>query len=329
MRLANASAPGEDGAVPQRQAQRRAQADRFAQRGVAGEDRAQPAGEAPAQRVAQGLVERQELGLVAEALAVGRVGDQQAAAAAALDGAGRGHHVGQRAPLDPHPAVEAGRLHVGPRRPHRPLVLVAAGDRRKPRLPGPVAPARLGAQRLPQRRVVARPAEEAEAGAEQARRAVGGDHRRLDGQRAGATHRVEERRPRRRQRRPARRQQHRGGEVLLERSRRPVLAPAAPVQRLAGQVDAHVDGPAASVDVDAHVGRLGVDRGAEAAGVAQLVDDGVLDPLGAEAGVGDGGVGADEVDGQGAAGRQVLGPGDGLHPLVEPVVVGGGEGGER
>ena len=72
------------------------------------------------------------------------------------------------------------------------------------------------------------------------------------------------------------------------------------------------------MDVDAHVGRLGVHRRAAADLVADLIDDGVLD---LERVVG--------VDGERVVGAELLGPADGAHAVVERLLIGGVDGRQR
>src|SRR5690606_10051694 len=106
-----------------------------------------------------------------------------------------------------------------------------------------------------------RPALDAEALAIDTRRATDREARRLDEQGAGAAHRIEERRLAV----PTRETEHRGGEVLLER-RLPLLEPvAAPVERLAREIQKDAGHVLHEVDEDAHVGVAQIDRGACAA----------------------------------------------------------------
>ncbi len=159
-------------------------------------------------------------------------------------------------------------------------------------------------------------------GRSRAGRNVGGDPRGLDRQRARAAHRVHESPAALGQRRPATAQQDRRREVLLQRRRHLVVAIAAPVQRLAAQVDAERGAGAAEAQADAHVRRAKVHRCPLAAQFAQPVHDRVLAALRSEAAVPQPGRQvADDVDRKRCAGRQLLLPGQRTHGGVEAGIV--------
>ena len=318
--------PALDRAVVQGVRLRRPDADAQREAGVAGEERRLPAGEALAEHRADLLVERPQLRLRAETLAVRRVDrDEARHAAAAL----RRHGVGQLALLDVDVLRQPGVRDVGEGRAHRRRVAVGADDRREPPQPGLAPRVRLRHEALPEARHVPRPAREAEALAQQARRDVPGEQRGLDRQGPRAAHRVEQRPPRRRDRRPAGADQHRGSEVLLERRGDRLRAVAPPVEALAGEVERHARLGAVEVDVDPQIRLRQVDRGAPPVALAKAVDDGVLDLLRPEDGVRDRRAGARKIDRERAVGREVLLPGEGADAGVERRGVDGRDGAER
>ncbi|MCY1292059.1 hypothetical protein D9M70_412710 [compost metagenome] len=156
-------------------------------------------------------------------------------------------------------------------------------------------------------------------------RDVGGDQSGLDQEGADPAHRVGQRPALGGDARPAGADQHRGGEVLLERRGALLQAVTALVQAVAGEVEGEDRLAALQAQVDAHVGVDLVDRRALAAALAQAVDDGVLDLERTEVGVVDAGAMAAELHGEAAIGRQMLGPVDGQHVVVELVGIGHAE----
>src|SRR5262249_57652924 len=97
------------------------------------------------------------------------------------------------------------------------------------------------AQPLPERCIMAAPAEKAKVVTRESRGAIGSDQRRLDAERPRAAQGIQELR---RRRVPTRTQQHTGCDVLLEGclARRRAIATA--VQTLPGQIDRQRDLPA-------------------------------------------------------------------------------------
>ena len=136
---------------------------------------------------------------------------------------------------------------------------------------------RLGQQFFPQRGFVLFPAQEAEMLAVQSRRDVGGDHRALDDEAAGAGEGIEQAVLAHRFAVPSRAGQQRRGQVFLQRGAGMLQAVAAAVQGLPRKVDAEDGAILVDVQVDAQVGPFLVDDRPSAAAVAEPVDDGVLD----------------------------------------------------
>ena len=168
-----------------------AHAELVAERAVAHEHGCAPTGEAGAQPLAQGGVEADDLGRRAlKALAVGRVGDDEAGRRADFGGRGvawGGTRRGGRCrggswrrerrqlpPHDLHHAPEPGPLHVCLRQPYGARVVVVADEElpaagpcasgAQPGQPGCAPLARLGHQVIPERRVVSLPARRSRSG---------------------------------------------------------------------------------------------------------------------------------------------------------------------
>ncbi len=269
---------------------------------VGGEQRQAPAREGLAGPLAEIGVEAHQLGQLAEPLAVGRVGDQQALRAG-LEVLGA-FQLGEARALQGDQRRDAGAHGVGLRRRQRRRTLVEAVEPAAAALSADARP-RLGLalELAPAGRVMAGPALEAEALTVQVGRHVGGHHRRLDQQGAGAAQRVDQRRALAGQFRPAGADQQCGGQVLLERRMADVTAIAAAMQAVAGEVDAQGQPAPVQVGIEAQVRLAGIDARPRLAVGLQAIDHAVLDGLGAEAGMADLGG-----PGQGRAARQVIAP---------------------
>ena len=165
------------------------------------------------------------------------------------------------------PAAAALRRHCATARGSMSLAKIDGADGAGAR---PVA--RALADSLPRRTVVPRELLETE-GALQSRRDVRGGERRFDRDRAGAAHRVEQRRARR----PAGEREHAGGEILAQRRHVDVTPPAALEQRFARRVEIERRLALGEVGVDAHVRPLLVDRRTLAGIGAEAVAHGILD----------------------------------------------------
>jgi len=283
-----------------------AQAEALPERGIASQYGRAPAAIAALERLAELLVERPERCGFAHALAVGRVGRDET-------GAGRVElrTLAERADREAHAGgIEPGAREIAARGFDRARVPVGARQQREPAASG--RPARLGfrAQPRPGGRVVAEPALEAEARPQEPRRYVGGDERGFEHERARAAHGIHERRALGRERRPAGAHQYRGGEGFLERSGGRLRAVTPPVQALAREVDAERRLVVAQMQVDAHVGLRGVDRGTPTALGAQPVDDRVFHTQRRVVRMRDRGIGDHRIDGEGGLGRQVFTPRD-------------------
>ncbi len=151
---------------------------------------------------------------------------------------------------------------------------------------------------------------------------VGRHQRAFDQQCAAAAHRIEQRAAFGIQLRPAAAQQHGRSEVLLQRRLALRLAPAAPVQWSAAEID-RKDRPAlAHHQVEAQVGRFDIDIRPRAGLRAQHVDDGVLDALCGITRVRDRIAGNMGVDGQRHARIEMLLPRHRCGAGVERVLVG-------
>ena len=289
-----------------------AQSQRAAERRVAGEHGRLPAREAGDEPAAERGVERRELFLVAESHPVRRVDHHEARRQRRL------LEIRQVATLEHEVVAEAGGVRICDCRAHGALFAVEAAQPPRAQA-GEIAP-RLGrlAQRRPGRRVVLPPALEPEPPAQQARRDAGRHQRRLDHQRAGAAHRIEEGAAPLRDLRPARAQQQRSGEVLLERRLDARLPVAAPVQRIAREVDAEGRAFARETDADPQIGPVRVDRGPGSRRLADAIDDRVLHLERGELRVTQPRRAlADGVHGQRAFRREVLQPVDVAHAVVQ------------
>ena len=221
-------------------------------RGVGHQQRRAPAGEARAQGAADGAVERAQRARIAEAPAVGRVHDAPCPARAAAPA--------RRAPTARSVTCAAS--------PARSALLRGGGDGRRRAVAADDRRRRRGQARrlglVVQRGDSARrrtSASEAKAnsrcrpGARRMAMRAG-----LERQRAGAAHRVDERR----RRIPAAQEQQRRGQRLAQRRVRDLLAPAATVQQLARAVDA--DGADVGDAAREHLLRLALARAAARAG---------------------------------------------------------------
>ena len=151
-------------------------------------------------------------------------------------------------------------------------------------------------------RIVAAPAEKAEVLAIERGRRIRGDQRALGEKGARAAHRIEQRSALRRQccGQPAR-SSTAAATFSLSGARPPSRAIAAPMQALAGEIQRHQRRGALDVQMQQHVGALGLDVRPLAGGFAQTVADRILEQLRAVNRVPDGLVAAAAVARQGRA----------------------------
>ena len=209
---------------------------------------------------------------------------------------------------------------------------VGSVERKRVLLAGGRALVGLLEQGVPRVGVMARPALEAPAGAQQARstveRLAGGLHEHgslaspQGSEDRGAVANIAV---------PAARGEHHGGVVCAQRrdlARRARIV-AAVKERLAREVDGHGRAIARKAHVDGHVGRVGVDHRAHASRGEELVGDGVLGTKGDELSVAQVVIRAVRVDHKGGAGREVTRPVDGLDALVERIGVARAHAGEH
>ncbi|VFT10908.1 Uncharacterised protein [Pseudomonas aeruginosa] len=270
-----------------------------------GEHPGAPADAALAQALAEVLVEIQQAGFVAEALAIGRVADHQAGLAlvrARLESR-------QFALVDLHPVGHSGTLDIVARRLDQARIgLVAANPQRRPGQAGRRALLGFLVELAPQRRHVPQPIAEAPALAPEVRRDIGSHQRRLDQEGADAAHRVGQGTALGGDLRPAGTDQHRRRQVLLQRRGALLQTIAALVQAMPGEVQGEGRLAAVKVQVDAHVRIDLVHRRASAGALAQVVDDRILDLQRPEMSVVDARALAAELHRQRAAGVQVVFP---------------------
>ena len=170
---------------------------------------------------------------------------------------------------------------------------------------------------IPGAALVPRPAEKSEVVPARARCDAGGDHRRLDDQRARAAHGIEELARVGALLRPAGAQQDARRQVLAQWRFAGLAAIAAPVQTFAGKIDGHRHLRPVGMRVHAHRGSLGRDVGTATGGIAQLIADRVLETQRAKPRVRDGRMFAGEVAGERARRIDVSAPVDGARRLVE------------
>jgi hypothetical protein len=155
------------------------------QGGIAGENRGLPSAELFAQHAPELGIELRQSRLRSDALAVRRIGDDQARLAP------RRGHGRKRTLLDVDPIAHIGRRAVREGDAHRIGIDVGTDDaaagrpRRPPR-------ARLGAQPLPKCCVMPAPARKSEVLAPERGRRIAGERSRLDEKRPGAAHRIEQ-----------------------------------------------------------------------------------------------------------------------------------------
>ncbi len=169
---------------------------------------------------------------------------------------------------------------------------------------------------------VAGPSLEAEPLARQPGREPSRPCRRLDGDRAGSTHGIEQRAlPV-----PARQPEDCGRERLAQGGLTGLRAPAALVEGCAPHVEVERRPVARQVDGEAHVRILAVDRGAGPEGGAEGVDDCVFRLLRDELRVRQPARAARRANGEGRPGRHPFGPVDRARAFVESLLVGRVEG---
>ena len=316
--------PTFDGAVEEDVATARAQADFLGQFEVAGEDKTGPAAEALFEDIAEAPIEPSEGADVAQALAVGRVGHENAA----LDGDGAFARR-ELALLKAEVFAESCPSGVGARGTDGCCVHVEPFDADfEVARTAAVALLCLGDKFAPERRVVLTPAHEPHGCAQKPGRDIGRHKARLNRQRSRTAHRIDEAAPLPREIAPAGDGEDGRRQILLEGRDRALNAVAAAVQALAGEVHAQGGDILEEAGVDPEVGPFEVDAGARAVRLAELVDDGVLDLERAEMGVRDSRSAGAEIDRQSAVAAQVFPPIDATRALVERLGGGRLEGGE-
>jgi hypothetical protein len=217
----------------------------------------------PLQRVAEARVEQSEGASIVETHAVRRIGDEQPRRR-------------RRRPLEHvggfkgDPSIEACRAGVAAALLERARSAIAREDDGHVGR-GAHAVARALADALPCRPIEPRELLKAER-ARESRRAICGERCGLDRNRSAPAHRIEERRPAR----PAGQRDDAGREILAQRCRVRLAAPAALEQRLARGVEVECRFACRQVRVNAHIGVLLGDRGSPADVVTEAVADGVL-----------------------------------------------------
>ena len=185
----------------------------------------------PQQRPAELRVHRLELALLPETRAVGRVDQYEPGR---RDGRGQPCDL---APLEKEDLGETGAVRVRERGADRCLVTVESAQPARLQRVHRSRGERLGAQARPDLGIMLSPALESEAASQQPGGDVRGDQRRLDHDRPGTAHRINEGPAAGRDLGPAATQQQRGGQIFLERRFEGRLAVATLVQRPAGEVD--------------------------------------------------------------------------------------------
>ena len=250
---------------------------------------------------------------LAQTVAVGRVGHQQAG------GSPRVAAIGQGPPLHVHASGQTGPLQVCHRRPHGTDVDIETADRRQP-LPFELHPlAGLFLQSRPESGIVSPPPQQPEVLPSQRRGPVHRHPGRFDQECARAAHGIHQGPAARGDARPAGARQDGRRQVLLQRRLGAFDTVAATVQTAPAQVEADHGLTLVEMDVDAQVGLVGVHRGARAVGLAEVVDHGILDAQSAEVGIANLRRCAVEVHRQSTGWRHVLGPRQADDAVVERI----------
>ncbi len=314
------------GPVEQRMHAARADAEALAQLGIAGEDGGPPAAELIFEPLAEPGIEGHQLFDLAQPLAVRGVGHHQARPQAFAAGRFEG---GNLPFFKVDMGLQAGLFGIGPGGADRPVIGVVTDDDRQLLEAGGPALSSLFEQGLPEPRIMPLPTGKAVVRTLQPRSDIGRHQGRLEGQGPRAAHGIDQSAPGRGRFWPPGAQQNRRRQIFLERGQRPFLAVAAPVQALPGKIEAEGGLVAVHVEVDAHIRRGHLDRGANAPGRAELVDHRVLDLEGGKVRMGDLRAGEVAVHRQRSRGFQVLPPDHRLHPGIELFRGGGGKTGQR
>jgi hypothetical protein len=285
-----------------------------AERRVAGQHGGLPADIQLAQFVAEQRVEALQPLRLPEPFAVRRIHGQQAVRRR------RWRQVCELAALGMDVLREAGARRIVERRADRCGLTIVGTKQHALDVPRGAPLGRLGQQALPERLVVAAPAQEAELVAQQTRRDVGRDQRSLDREAAGTAHRVDEPKlavGRANQFRPAGPQQQRCRQILFQRCGALCAAIAAPMETLAREIDRDAGDVAVEVQIQPHVGSGNVDGRPASRALAKLVDDGVFDFQRGELRVRDLRTRARALDGQRPVDGEVLAPVDRAHAVIE------------
>lgn len=250
-----------------------AQADLFGQGEVSREDVATPAREALLQDIAQAAIKPAERADLAQALAVGRIGHQDAARDT-FRPRGRREFALFEAEVLAKPRPPG----IGPRGMDGRGVHVKALDAHAEVSRGPpIARARLLDERGPERAVVLEPAREARWGTHQPWGNVGGHQTCLDGQRARSAHGIDETSALRHHLGPAGEEEDGSRQVLLEGRERALHPVTAAVQALARQIDAQGGDVSIKIGVDPQIWPFELDGRSRPARLAESIDDRVLD----------------------------------------------------
>ena len=177
-------------------------------------------------------------------------------------------------------------------------------------------------QRLPKHIVKTKPAAGCIAVPTQQSRCLVGSHQRgFDQQRATAAHRIEQRAAFAMNFLPAAAGQHRCCEIFLQRRFALRTAPTTAMQRAAADIYGEHRTSFSHDQIDAQIWRFGFDRGSHAMCCANLINDGILDPLRGVTLMRQLRAGNMRIHSQCAFGRDVFRPIDGLHALVKIVFV--------
>ena len=299
-----------------------AQADGATEILIRGDHGKSPAIELFTRRVADRAIGRCQGILLANALAIRRIADEQARSCRI----GRAPQVFDRLPLEAREADHSGLLRIALGLVEDIRILIHAEKRGwQGAQSGFGAHLGLGTQGLPGISSVAEPTEETKVASTNPWCHIGRHQRRFNHQRAGSAHGIDQRSAILEDFRPPGAQQHGAGQVFLERRFALANAIAAPMQGRAGQIQREQGTILAQQQVQPYARLFEVNAGTIAVAIAELVDYRILDLLRQVARVPHQAGIAHCIDGQGAVFSQVCGPVDRLHAIIKRVFVGGGK----
>ena len=287
--------------------------DGFCQRRIAREDRAFPAFEVLAHLLTEEIVDALQPFLIANALAVRGIGNDETRAAALTC------ELRQIAPLDVYEATQARAFDILDGRANRALILIVATQRQLAIQRCSTTFACLIGQSLPQCAIVTEPANESEVTAHGARRNVERHQRSLDRQRPRSAHGIDELAAVLCNRRPAAAKQNGRREIFLERRRHTACAIRTPMQTLARQIETQRRPITIEPHVDAHIGLIEVHRRPLAGALTHDIDDRILGLQRAEMRMRNARRGTRQVDRERAIRFDVRRPVDGLHPFIQRI----------